>query len=342
LCLFTLLAHRTVAAESLCGDVDCSSAVQATDALLVLKTAVGIDAGLQCDCPTTTTTTTLTPDCAGVDRDGFTARLAAAHCVAYSPSGDWDPNTGKYPSSESVADDLALLRSSGFDCVVTYGADHVLADVPCMAKQAGFTLVVMGVWNPASADERAGAVAAADCADAYTVGNEGLTLPYGYGLAYSWDQLVAAMASLRAQTCRPVTTSEPSSPYLTGVAGHSAAEVRHLGDWVLATAHPYFAGKNGAAEAVAWTVERYYALASASTDRFVMLKEVGLPSAGDTGLSEENQRTYYAALLQTETRFAAFEAFDQLWKQYLPVEPHWGIFRSDRTAKLAAAVFAGG
>jgi len=146
---------------------------------------------------------------------------------------------------------------------------------------------------------------------------------------------------ISSRSRRPVTTSEPSSASLTGVAGHSAAEVRHLGDWVLATAHPYFAGKNGAAEAVAWTVERYHALASVSPDRFVMLKEVGLPSAGDAGLSEENQETYYAALVQTETRFAAFEAFDQLWKQYLPVEPHWGIFRSDRTAKLAAGVFAG-
>lgn len=335
------LVAPAVASESLCGDVDCSLTVRATDALMVLKTAVGTDVGLQCTCPTTTTTTTLASGCASVDRDGFADRLAAARCVAYSPSGDWNPNTGNYPSSQSVATDLALLHDSGFDCIVTYGADHVLAEVPCMARQAGFELVVMGVWNPASTQEHAGATAAADCADAYSVGNEGISLPYGSGLSYSWDELAAAMANLRAETCHPVTTSEPSGAYLDGVAGHTADEVRHLGDWVFANAHPYFAGKKGAADAVAWTIDRYHALVEADSDRFVMLKEVGLPSAGDTDLSEDNQRVYYAALTQTATRFAVFEAFDQVWKQSLAVEPHWGIFGSDRTPKPAAGAFAG-
>src|SRR5205823_9481233 len=40
---------------------------------------------------------------------------------------------------------------------------------------------------------------------------------------------------------------------------------------------------------------------------------------------------------QTDVRFVYFEAFDQPWKTHLPVEPHWGIFRSDRTPKVLAS-----
>lgn len=335
------VATSTLAADH-CGDVDCSGTVQAKDALVVLKTAVGIDAGAKCTCPATTTTTTLAPDCSSVDVPGFTEALAAARCVAYAPSGNWNPNQGKYPSSKSVAEDLELLRDTGFDCLVTYGADHVLAEVPCMAKDAGFTLVVMGVWNPTSTEERAGALLATDCADAYLVGNEGLTIPYDFGLAYTWNGLVSAMADLRAETCRPVSTSEPSQAYFDGVAGHGAAEVRALGDWISPNAHPYFAGHSEPIDAVAWTVERYQLLVAMSPGRLVQLKEVGLPTAGDTGLDESGQEAYYEALRKTGTRFAAFEAFDQNWKTWRPVEPHWGIFENDRTPKKAAGVFGGG
>ncbi len=34
--------------------------------------------------------------------------------------------------------------------------------------------------------------------------------------------------------------------------------------------------------------------------------------------------------------FAYFEAFDQSWKDHLPIEPHWGLFASDRTPKPVA------
>jgi hypothetical protein len=36
-------------------------------------------------------------------------------------------------------------------------------------------------------------------------------------------------------------------------------------------------------------------------------------------------------------RFVYFEAFDQPWKTHLPIEPHWGLFRSDRSPKALAA-----
>jgi hypothetical protein len=72
------------------------------------------------------------------------------------------------------------------------------------------------------------------------------------------------------------------------------------------------------------------------TDRFVLLKEVGMPTAGanDEKLSEEAQKQYFVELANTDVNFVYFEAFDQPWRTSLPIEAHWGIFNSDRTPKL--------
>jgi len=53
-------------------------------------------------------------------------------------------------------------------------------------------------------------------------------------------------------------------------------------------------------------------------------------------MSEAAQEKYYVELAKTDIRFVYFEAFDQPWKTHLPIEPHWGIFASDRTPKLLA------
>ena len=95
---------------------------------------------------------------------------------------------------------------------------------------------------------------------------------------------------------------------------------------------PYFHSLTAPEIALRWTVDRFDSL-SARTQKPVMFKEVGLPTAGDPRLSEQSQADYYAALSHSHVRFAWFEAFDQPWKKDLPVEPHWGLFRADRTPK---------
>lgn len=107
-----------------------------------------------------------------------------------------------------------------------------------------------------------------------------------------------------------------------------------VGDWVCPNAHAYFQNITDPQLAVRWTVERYQEIAS-KTSKPVLFKEVGLPTAGNAKLSEQKQAEYYRLLQQTDVRFVYFEAYDQPWKDHLPIEPHWGLFRSssDRSPK---------
>jgi hypothetical protein len=86
--------------------------------------------------------------------------------------------------------------------------------------------------------------------------------------------------------------------------------------------------------AIRWTQGAYEDLRKKS-GRFVLFKEVGLPTQGDDKqqLSEAAQAQYYVGLARTPVRFVYFEAFDQPWKTHLPIEPYWGIFRADRQPK---------
>jgi hypothetical protein len=88
-------------------------------------------------------------------------------------------------------------------------------------------------------------------------------------------------------------------------------------------------------QAVRWQWQQYAAL-SERTDQFIFFKEVGLPSRGAPGLSEESQDRYYRALEKTRVQFAYFEGFDQPSKSHTSVEPHWGVFHADLSPKLLA------
>jgi exo-beta-1,3-glucanase (GH17 family) len=109
----------------------------------------------------------------------------------------------------------------------------------------------------------------------------------------------------------------------------------NLGDWIFPNVHPYFHGELDPAKAIHWTEKAYSGLTSRTT-KFVLFKEVGLPTKGELreNLSEDKQAEYYLGLAKTKVRFVYFEAFDLPWKDHLPVEPHWGIFHSDRSAKV--------
>ncbi|HID61128.1 MAG TPA: hypothetical protein EYP49_00050, partial [Anaerolineae bacterium] len=109
-------------------------------------------------------------------------------------------------------------------------------------------------------------------------------------------------------------------------------QVMNLGDWVFPNVHPYWHGITDPSQAVAWTEERFREL-DAQTDKLVVFKEVGLPTGGDDQVNEAKQAEYYRLLQDTSVAFVYFEAFDQPWKDWAPVEPHWGLFRRDRSPK---------
>ena len=181
----------------------------------------------------------------------------------------------------------------------------------------------MGIWNPKDAQEIAAAKNAANIPIVlgFCVGNEGLRK------RYQLSELSETINNLKKATNKPVTTTEEVDDY-------GDARVLSLGDWIFPNVHPYFHNWIEPNKAVRWTKEAFKSFKN-RTNKFVLFKEVGLPTAGDSQgrVSEKNQMEYYVNLAKTDVRFVYFEGFDQPWKTYLPIEPHWGIFRSDRSPK---------
>jgi len=250
-------------------------------------------------------------------------KLSLLCWVAYSPT-HFDPDKGVYPSEADIREDLRILYKARYRGLVTYGADPALQHVPKIARESGFEGVIMGVWSPTSAEEIANAKSAAVYVDGYSVGNEGLF----FG-RYDFNTLKAAMDDMRTATQRPVATTEVLSSYF------GDANLRELGDWVFPTAHPYWSGIRTPQPAVTWTQQQFVALSGlyTATYKLVVFKEVGLPTGGDPLVSEAGQADYYRLLRGTNVKFVYFEAFDQPWKTSQPVEPHWGLFKSDRSPK---------
>ncbi|HIE28043.1 TPA: hypothetical protein EYP66_12225 [Candidatus Poribacteria bacterium] len=249
-------------------------------------------------------------------------QLVDIRWIAYAPTNfNPDPQHKLIPTDESIKADLEVLRNAGFDGLVTYGAE--LTTIPRIAEEVGFRGMLLGVWAPNNADELAKAKEAAksDIVLAVIVGNEGLM-----SNRYDFATLKRAVEEMAEATGKPITTTEVVELYTTN------KELLKLGSFLAPNAHPYHYSVKEPRQAVEWTVKTFKALQE-HTDKIILLKEVGLPTAGDTGLSEEAQAEYYRLLKDTKVNFVYFEAFDGPWKQGGKVEPHWGLFRSDRSAK---------
>lgn len=238
--------------------------------------------------------------------------------VCYSPT-NYDPNAGVFPDKQSIYADLKLL-SRFFDGIVTYEATRI---VPQIAIEAGLEYCVLGVWNPLSEKELKIAIEEANRDNSIIIsiicGNEGLNRRYSIG------QLKNAMKKIKDQTGLPVTTTEESGDY-------GNPEVLALGDYLAVNLHPYYAHKTDPIQAVKF-VMRSYEILRRKTNKFVVIKETGLPTNGDPRISESIQDRFYQLLKRNDIIFWWFEAFDQEWKTHTSVEPYWGFFRSDRTSK---------
>ena len=246
--------------------------------------------------------------------------------VAYAPTSA-NPSAGVEATSEAIRGDLEILRKAKFTGLVTYSSTGIMGkEFPRIARETGFKGLILGIWNPNNRQEMATAVAAAKnpIVLGYCVGNEGLKKRYDI------KELSIAIDGLRKATGKPVTTTEEIDDY-------GEKELLSIGDWIYPNAHPYFHSQLEPQAAIDWTVGAFKDLIRRSK-RFVMFKEVGLPTAGDSKgkLSDTTQQQYYAGLAQTDVRFVYFEAFDQPWKTHLPIEPHWGLFTSNRIPKLFA------
>jgi exo-beta-1,3-glucanase (GH17 family) len=252
-------------------------------------------------------------------------QLFGLRYVAYSPTG-WNPENPKslFPADESLRKDLKVLREAGFEGLVTYGG-RVSTAVPKIAGEVGFRGILLGVWDPNSVVEMEEVKLAArnPLVVGIIVGNEGLMFK-----RYDLQSLHNAMGAMKRATGKPISTTEIIESYL------ASTELIEWSDFLAPNAHPFFHGKGmkQPRRAVEWTSVAYRELSQRAAGKPLLFKEVGLPSGGEAGLSEENQAEYYALLQETDTKFVFFESFDSPWKSGA-VEPHWGLFRANRSPK---------
>lgn len=262
------------------------------------------------------------------DHSDLDQLLRQTRWVAYAPTG-FNPDTSPatLPGADSIRVDLKLLRSAGFDGVITYGVD--LPSVVEIAKQEGFSAMLLGIWNPSSQEEISLGINLSK--DSFVkgviVGNEGLTFH-----RYDAETLRLAIEQVRRETGKPVSTTEVLEVFYTN------PDLVAWSDFLTINAHPYFHGHYNPVRAVDWTLGAWDRITIHVKNKPILFKEVGLPTAGGIENSEQYQRTFYFLLLTTtDVPFAFFEAFDQLFKPG-DLEKSWGIFRSDRSPKPAAGV----
>lgn len=259
----------------------------------------------------------------------------ASRMMAYTPS-QLDPrNSANHDllTTFSIESDLRVLRPL-FDGLILYGYHE--ADTPrimYVAQKQGFKSVLLGVWNPRSADEVDGVATLArqysgDMAIGILVGNEGLH----FGRYEAADvEFAAARLRSRLGTNIPLSTSEPHARY-------EDEFVLKFGEFLAPNIHPVFDSPNLAAvDAAKWTLEKAKAL-HARTGKRVLIKETGFPHAGQQKFTPESQQEFWRSYLDAPEQpgvfhRVAFEAFDLPWKSEasgLEIEKSWGWFSSDR------------
>jgi exo-beta-1,3-glucanase (GH17 family) len=252
--------------------------------------------------------------------------LTGNRWIAYAPTHYYPAESPPVvPGRESLRADLTVLRGAGFRGLITYGADiPAIADV---TQEMGFRAMLLGIWDPFNPTERAKALrtvaAHKQLIAGIVVGNEGLTTG-----RYTIERLCVAMSEIRAVARKPVSTTEPVDFTL------SEPRIGACSDFITANAHPYFSNQKEPQAAVRWTQDAWDAVCARYAGKPVLLKEVGLPTAGDEAVSEKAQEEYYTLLAKTAVKFAYFEAFDASprFKQG-SIEDSWGLWHNDRSPK---------
>lgn len=155
-------------------------------------------------------------------------------------------------------------------------------------------------------------------------------------------RVVEYVKQVKSMAKQPVTFCENYVPWLVNLE-KLAKEV----DFISIHTYPVWEYKH-IHDALDYTKENYYAVAHKYPDKPVVITEAGWATdSNGRGINPENvneefQKIYFENLIQWAAKENIltffFEAFDETWKgspEPLEPEKHWGLFRIDRTPKLA-------
>jgi exo-beta-1,3-glucanase (GH17 family) len=184
-----------------------------------------------------------------------------------------------------------------------------------------------------------------DIVPVITVGNE--TQVFWSAHKVPADTLIRYIREVRAATKVPVATADDFNYWNKPESRTVAREI----DFIVTHIYAMWAGQP-LDRALPFTQEKYAEVAQMHPGFVIVLGEAGWATQkhnegeqaklikGEAG--EEQQKTFYDQFVAWTTREKIanfyFEAFDESWKggpNADEVEKHWGLFRADRTPKLA-------
>lgn len=156
------------------------------------------------------------------------------------------------------------------------------------------------------------------------------------------DKVLTYVQEVRNAVDQPVTFCENYVPWL-----HKLGKVAEAVDFISVHTYPVWEYKH-INEAIDYTRQNYYAVAQKYPHKPVVITEAGWATQSNGRgidpeyVNETYQKMYFEKLMAWVGKEGIltffFEAFDESWKgSQEPLEPekHWGLFKKDRTPKLA-------
>jgi len=156
------------------------------------------------------------------------------------------------------------------------------------------------------------------------------------------DKVLDYVERVQKGADQPVTFCENYVPWM-----YKLEALAGVVDFISVHTYPVWEYKH-INEAIEYTKHNYYSVAEKYPDTPVVITEAGWATRSNgrgiepTNVNEQHQKAYYDQLMEwTEKEQILtffFEAFDEKWKgSPHPAEPekHWGLFKINRTPKLA-------
>jgi len=158
------------------------------------------------------------------------------------------------------------------------------------------------------------------------------------------SKVVHYVKQVKEKVTQPVSFCDNYAPWLFKLE-HLAEVV----DFISIHTYPVWEYRN-IDDALDYTKENYYSVIKKYPDKAVAITEAGwATSSNGRGIdpdnaNEEYQKIYFEKLMEWTEKESIlaffFEAFDESWKgspEPLEPEKHWGLFKIDRTPKMAVS-----
>jgi exo-beta-1,3-glucanase (GH17 family) len=291
------------------------------------------------------------------------------NAVCYGPHRDGQRPGVTSPSAEELREDLKLMADH-WSLLRVYGSSEFAETMLSLIRGDGLNMkVVLGAWiapeapmddNDVVVDRLAEAAAAnrreidaairlarefTDIVVAVSVGNE--TQVFWSAHRSPIDILIDYVREVRANVSVPVTVADDFNFWNKPESLHLVAEI----DFITMHAHPMWNGLQ-VEDALQWLREQTAVVQAMHPDHPVIVGETGWATSvhdegeqarlikGTPGESEQMRFYNEVRAWSDEERLIVFffEAFDENWKggdHPAEVEKHWGLFRADRSKKLA-------